>query len=281
MKSCVVRLSTAILFCFVSHAALAATTNLVTIGDFLFSPKNLTITNGDTVQWRNVAAVNSHDSTSSNSPPVWASGLRSPGQTFEFKFSSAGFYPYHCQFHQTFHPEQNGTINVLSGNLNFLPSVSITNPVNNATFTDPATFPIQASASDFDGTVAQVEFFQNTTSLGVDTASPYSVTASNLAAGAYTLSAVATDNSGGKATNSISITVKAPPNAVTLNPALSGNSFNLSFLSQSGYTYSVTFKVNIDDAAWQLLKKTNGTGSTIVITDPTTSNQRFYEVTAQ
>ena len=137
-----------------------------------------------------------------------------------------------------------------------------------------------AASYDSDGSIAQVQFFNGATSLGIDTTSPYSVTASNVAAGTYALSAVATDNLGGKATNSITVTVKNPPNAVTLDPALSGNLFTFSFLSQTGYIYTVNYKVNLSDSSWQLLRTTNGTGASIQISDPKTDNQRFYEVIA-
>src|SRR5205814_1326323 len=138
MKLCVVRLSGAFLFYFAAYCGSSATTNLVTMGDFFFSPKNLTVTNGDTVQWRNSGSF-SHDTTSSNTPPVWQSSLLGNGGTFSFKFMASGLYPYHCQFHQSSHPEQNATVNVVAGP-NVLPTVTITNPLNNATFTAPATF---------------------------------------------------------------------------------------------------------------------------------------------
>ena len=277
MSSCVLRWSTAILFCFASHSALSATTNSVTIGDFFFTPNVLTVTNGDTVQWRN-SGPSQHDSTQTTNR--WASGLLGLNGTFSFKFTAAGFYPYRCQFHQVTHPQQTGSVTVVTGP-NVLPIVAITNPVNNATFTAPASFTIGASASDSDGTISQLQFFNGANSLGIDNSSPYSANVSSLGAGSYTLSAVATDNSGGKATNSITVTVKDPPNPVTiLNPAIVGDLFSFSFLSQSGYTYTVKYRLAVD-AGVQSLMTTNGTGGSIVITDPKTDPQRFYEVFAQ
>ena len=91
------------------------------------------------------------------------------------------------------------------------PTVTITNPVNNAVFIAPATFTVDASASDPDGNVSHVGFFLNSTSLGADMVSPYSVNVNNLPAGTYTLRAVATDNQNASATNSITVTVNAPP----------------------------------------------------------------------
>jgi len=68
------------------------------------------------------------------------------------------------------------------------------------------------------GTVSQVEFFRDTTSLGIVTTSPYSTNVNNLAAGTYTISAVATDNLAAKATNSITLIVNARPTVSIVTP---------------------------------------------------------------
>ena len=94
---------------------------------------------------------------------------------------------------------------------NVAPTVSIGTPASGAHFTAPADVTVTASAADSDGTIAKVEFFAGATSIGADTTAPYSVTWSGVAAGTYTLTAVATDNASGAATsNAISITVDAP-----------------------------------------------------------------------
>jgi len=88
------------------------------------------------------------------------------------------------------------------------PSVSITSPANGASFAAPATVTINATASDSDGTVTKVDFYSGNTLLGTDTASPYTFTWSNVAAGNYVVTAVATDNSGATTTSgAVSITV--------------------------------------------------------------------------
>ncbi|MDQ3650901.1 MAG: Ig-like domain-containing protein [Acidobacteriota bacterium] len=51
---------------------------------------------------------------------------------------------------------------------------------------------INATASDTDGTVAKVEFFQGVTKLGEDATAPYSFTSGNVAAGTYSWTAKAT-----------------------------------------------------------------------------------------
>ena len=53
---------------------------------------------------------------------------------------------------------------------NTAPTVSISSPANNAVFTAPASITIDASASDSDGTISKVEFYQGTTLLNTDTA---------------------------------------------------------------------------------------------------------------
>src|SRR5205807_10253554 len=75
------------------------------------------------------------------------------------------------------------------------PTVSITSPANNASFNAPASITLSANASDTDGTISKVEFFNGSQSIGFATSSPYNVTWSNVAAGTYTITAKATDNS--------------------------------------------------------------------------------------
>src|SRR5215472_5715741 len=90
------------------------------------------------------------------------------------------------------------------------PSVSITSPSNGANFSAPANITITASASDSDGTISKVEFFQGGTKLGESTASPYSYQWSGVGPGNYSLTARATDNSGAATTSSaVNISVTA------------------------------------------------------------------------
>ncbi len=85
------------------------------------------------------------------------------------------------------------------------PTVSITAPSNNSTFAIGAQVDITAVASDPDGTVTQVEFFVDGTSIGVDVISPYTATYTGVTAGSHVLIAKATDNDG-------QLTVSAPLN---------------------------------------------------------------------
>ena len=98
-----------------------------------------------------------------------------------------------------------------SGTPNLSPTVSITSPVNNASFSAPSTVTIAATAADADGTVSKVEFYNGTNLLGTSTSAPYNYTWTGVIAGTYSLTAKATDNLGATTTSSIvSITVTTP-----------------------------------------------------------------------
>ncbi|MFO1317136.1 MAG: DUF1800 family protein [Burkholderiales bacterium] len=68
---------------------------------------------------------------------------------------------------------------------------------------------LTANASDVEGPVSKVEFFNGSTLISTDTTSPFSATFQPTAAGTYTLSARATDGGGMTATSSATLTVTA------------------------------------------------------------------------
>jgi hypothetical protein len=88
------------------------------------------------------------------------------------------------------------SIALISNSANLWPNIFITSPTNNATFTGPTNVVIAATATDWDGSVTNVEFFADGFLIGSDTTSPYSMTWSNVMLGSYTLTARATDNQG-------------------------------------------------------------------------------------
>jgi hypothetical protein len=97
---------------------------------------------------------------------------------------------------------------------NSLPQVTLTQPSNGATFAAPATVGLAATASDADGSVTKVEFFNGAAKLGEDTSAPYTFTWSGVAAGTYTLTARATDDLGGTTTSAPSTITVASGNAL-------------------------------------------------------------------
>jgi uncharacterized protein (DUF1800 family) len=71
------------------------------------------------------------------------------------------------------------------------------------TVTAPATVTLTAAATDSDGSVASVAFYNGATLLGMSTSAPYTYAFAVNAAGTYALTAVATDDMGATATSNI------------------------------------------------------------------------------
>jgi hypothetical protein len=129
---------------------------------------------------------------------------------------------------------------------NLPPEVRILNPPNHAVFFEPAHIPLVAFAHDPDGAVTNVEFFANGVDLGrarrldvvavplsgvTSNATPvfppipfgceHFLIWSNVTAGDYTLTAVATDNLGASTTSApVNITVLTSPPPPTNRPAI-------------------------------------------------------------
>ncbi len=98
------------------------------------------------------------------------------------------------------------------GTPNQPPTVQIVSPAAGSSAIAPATFEISANASDTDGTVARVDFFDGDNLLGSDSSAPFSFTWANVPVGSFTLTARATDNSGATATSeAINVTVSPAP----------------------------------------------------------------------
>jgi regulation of enolase protein 1 (concanavalin A-like superfamily) len=98
----------------------------------------------------------------------------------------------------------------VNASTNQLPTVTLTSPVAGNSFSAPTTVALLASASDADGTIARVEFYAGTTLVGTDTTSPYAVNWINGSPGSYSLTAVATDNTGGRRTSAaVTVTLRA------------------------------------------------------------------------
>lgn len=83
------------------------------------------------------------------------------------------------------------------------PNVSVTSPVAGQVFSSLNAINITASASDADGSISEVEFFINNSSIGKDLVAPYGISWTPKSAGNYSLTARAKDNNGAIATSSV------------------------------------------------------------------------------
>jgi plastocyanin len=87
----------------------AAAAKNVTISNFQFTPKTITIKAGGTVTWTNKEGT--HTVTADDNS--WESPNLNAGKTFSRQFASAGTYRYHCSFHGSPGGDMSGVVNVI------------------------------------------------------------------------------------------------------------------------------------------------------------------------
>ena len=93
---------------------------------------------------------------------------------------------------------------------NLLPQVTLVSPAGGLVLDAPAQVVLQAGASDVDGGVTRLEFYNGTTLLGASTNAAYTLSLSNLAAGQYQFTAVATDNQQARAASETALVTVLP-----------------------------------------------------------------------
>ena len=99
---------------------------------------------------------------------------------------------------------------LVTANVNTPPTVSLTSPANGSFYTAPANLTLSAAASDTNGTISKVEFYNGATLLATSTASPYTYAWNSVASGTYALTARAYDNQGAATTSgTINVSVNA------------------------------------------------------------------------
>ena len=113
----------------------------------------------------------------------------------------------------------------VADHVNNPPLVSISAPsAGSIVYVDGRTISIGADASDSDGTIAQVEFFLNGSTLGAVTAPPYSMQWA-VQEGSHLVTAAATDNTGITSfSDAVAVSVATPENVVILQEGLGGYS---------------------------------------------------------
>ena len=112
------------------------------------------------------------------------------------------------------------------GTVNQSPSISFVQPQQAEQFLDGDSISLAVTATDIDGQVDLVEFFDGSTKIGEDSAPPYDLTWVNASVGSHSLSARATDNLGSSTnTASLLITIvgeNTPPSTSITYP-INGN----------------------------------------------------------
>ncbi len=138
------------------------------------------------------------------------------------------------------------------------PNITLTSPLSGSSYLPGAPVTLSATATDLTvggapGAVTQVEFFNGTTSLGVDATAPYSVSWTPSSGGTYSITAKATDNESAIATSTAaSITVltgDGTPVLSSFTPG-SGAGGSLVIISGSNFVNVSAVKFNGLDAVF-------------------------------
>jgi plastocyanin len=267
------------------QSGFGATTNVIVgfNGALRFSPTNVLISTGDSViwQWVNTTPHSTTSGTNGTSGDdngalsgLWDTGLISTvGHMFTNTFTSSGVFSYYCSLHHS----EGMTGQVFVASVAVPPTVAITNPLSGAIFAAPAAVDIQAAVADESGTVTNVQFLLNSAVLTNQTAAPFSAVAGNLAAGNYTLTAIALDNNDLSATNSVAISVVTPVTVALTNFLRSGSDFQFSYPANIGLNYVVQRSTNL--VTWVPLATNMAAGNPTVFVDVNATNGlNFYRV---
>ncbi len=165
---------------------------------------------------------------------------------------------------------------------NMPPIVALTSPVVNSTFTKGANITLSANASDEDGTITRVEFYDGATLVGSANSEPYSVTLTNAATGTHTISAKAFDNLGAQTTSighNILVnttenpvteikTVENPPVITPSTIKITSPINNINYSSASAIPITVVDSLKVDKTN-KLIKVEFYDGTTLIKTDKT------------
>ncbi len=99
--------------------------------------------------------------------------------------------------------------------------VRLTEPSNDTQFVAPENITLTAEASDTDGAITLVEFFEGATKIGEANSRPFSIVWSNVPAGSYSITAVATDihdTANTSAPVNITVVPNTPPTVAITSP---------------------------------------------------------------
>ena len=196
--------------------------------------------------------------------------------------ASASYYPLTAQW-------DNIAITKLSNFLaprasgNLRPLVTLTNPPDGASVmleSVPGVLNLGASASDSDGTIAKVDFYAGTIKLGTATGSPYGFQWTNPPSGSYTLTAVATDNSGASTVSApATVSVFTAPQPVSLTISNAGPNLQLSWPTSATASVVQWVSNTMPPASWRLLTNTpDSSNSQFSVTFSNDSSQRYFRL---
>src|SRR5690606_33633753 len=125
------------------------------------------------------------------------------------------------------------------------PVVVLTDPDDGEEFDEGETITLRATASDPDGNIDEVTFFDGSDEIGSDSSSPYTLSWTNASVGNHTLTAVAEDNDGATTTSDevvitvVSVIPSNLPPTISITKSDNGDEF-----TEGG---AITIRATADD----------------------------------
>src|SRR5690554_5081677 len=178
--------------------------------------------------------------------------------TYTITDAEAGSYSFVCiTYDNSGDSAVSDTVKVtVSDSVNIPPTVEITSPENGSQFITGELIEITASASDEDGTISGVSFYNGSDLLENVTETPYTYTITDAEAGSYSFVCVAYDNSGDSAVSdtvkvTVSDSVNIPP-TVEITAPENGAEFN------AGESIEITASANDEDGTISSVSFYNG-----------------------
>jgi plastocyanin len=114
-----------ILICFLFVAASnAQTKHTVQVSNYSFTPMNVDVAVGDTVEWQWAEGVHTTTSDDQSGPDTWDAQINSGNPNFSFVITTAGVHNYHCTYHQSLNMVGTITATVPSGVIDDQPKLS-------------------------------------------------------------------------------------------------------------------------------------------------------------
>jgi dipeptidyl aminopeptidase/acylaminoacyl peptidase len=106
------------------------------------------------------------------------------------------------------------------------PVVSLTAPADGTKLSTLATITVSATATDAGGSIAKVDFYDGAKLIGTDTTAPYSLLWSQIPAGTYSVTAVATDDRRATSTSEAARITVSPALSVSIESPTPGTIFD-------------------------------------------------------
>jgi len=233
-----------------------------------FTPDPVYIVTGEAVSWTDDGTGYTIISDSGS----WNS-FQIPGGIL---FTDAGTYQYLDDAGDT------GTIYVTP---NIPPTVTITSPTNQMSFTSAATIDFSADGGDTDADgLYSVQLWLGPNLLAEVFSAPFTTTIANLPVGSYVLTAIAYDNVGAAATNQINITIAGggggnPPIIALAAPRLVAGTFQFDVSGLVvGKTNLVETLTDLSSTNWVAVATNIAASSSMTFTNSIGNNAAFFQV---